>query len=280
MRLGVQISIAGKIYNAIDRAKELGCNTMQIFTHSPREYRSGPLSASDIAEFKKRRQKVDICPLVVHMPYIVNLASPNKKLYHRSIEIYIEEIKQAGALGAEYLVTHMGSHRGKGEEKGLQRFQDGMVAILKNTQRTKVTVLLENTAGSGNSLGHKFKHLHPVFKATGWNKRRGLCLDTCHAYAAGYNLSTKVSLDLMLSEINQYIGLNRLKVIHLNDTRDALGSTKDRHENIGKGKIGMKGFRNIINHPKLKRVPLILETPKLSEKDDELNLDTIRKIRR
>ncbi|MFC1704306.1 deoxyribonuclease IV [Candidatus Omnitrophota bacterium] len=279
MRLGVQVSIAGKIYKAVERAQELHCNTMQIFTHSPREYRSGSLSPADIKEFKKLRQKVDINPVVIHMPYIVNLASPHKKLYEKSIELYIEEIKQAGLLGAEYLVTHMGSHRGKGEAKGLRRFWEGMDIILKSTQMTKVSILLENTSGSGFSVGHTFEHVGRVVEGVKGHKRLGLCLDTCHAFAAGYNIATLDGLNKTLHEIDTWIGLNRLKVIHLNDIKDHLGSQRDRHEQIGKGKIGLEGFRAIVNHHRLRRLPFILETPKHSEDDDKINLEIIRRIR-
>ena len=279
MRLGVQVSIAGRIYNAIDRAKELGCNTIQIFTHSPREYRHGKISPADIKEFRKRREKVDIFPLVVHIPYIVNLASPYGKLYHRSIEIYIEEINQAETLGAEYLVTHMGSHRRKGEARGLKRFWQGMETILENTKHTKVSVLLENTSGSGYGLGYNFEHLSKVFEGTSWNKRLGFCLDTCHAYVSGYDLSNMSGLDKALADMDRFIGLDRLKLIHLNDAKDSLGSKRDRHEHIGKGKIGLEGLRNIVNHPRLRNIPFILETPKQNLEDDRINLEIIRRIR-
>ncbi|MFC1593873.1 deoxyribonuclease IV [Candidatus Omnitrophota bacterium] len=280
MRLGVQVSIAGKIFNAVNRAEELRCNTMQIFTHSPREFRHGKLSAADIKEFKKRRQKTDISPVFVHMPYVVNLASPRRRVYERSITIYIEEVQQVSTLGAEYLVTHMGSHRGEGEAKGLRRFCKGMNVILKETQETKVSILLENTAGSGHSVGHNFKHMRQVLETVSWNKRLGVCLDTCHAFVAGFDLSTPRGLARLINEIDKNVGIERVKLIHLNDARDALGSLRDRHDHIGKGKIGIEGFKYIVNHPKLRKVPLVLETPKSTDDDDKINLEIIRRIKK
>jgi len=280
MRLGVHVSIADKIYNSIDRAKGLGCNTMQIFSRSPREFRGIPLKPEDCEEFRRRRKKSNIKPIFVHMPYLVNLASPDNKLYRTSIKLYIDSIKDADALGAEYIVTHMGSHKGSGEEKGLRRFSDAINVIFDKTKDSKVSILLENTSGSGFSIGHNFQQQKKVIDEIEDKSRIGMCLDTCHAFTAGYDIATKDGLKDTIAQLEEQVGLKYLKLIHLNDSRDNFGSLRDRHEHIGKGKIGLEGFKNIVNHPKLKNVPCVLETPKASENDDKMNLKTVRKLRK
>ncbi len=278
MLLGVHVSIADKIYNSIDRAKGLGCNTMQIFSRSPREFRNIPLKVEDIEEFRLRRKKTDIKPIFVHMPYLVNLASPDDKLYKTSIKLYIDSIKDADALGAEYIVTHMGSHKASGEEKGLKRLYDAINIILSKTKDLKVSLLLENTSGSGFSLGHKLEHQKIVIDQVEDKNRIGVCFDTCHAFVAGYNIATRNGLKETINQLQTFIGLDKLKLVHLNDARDNFGSLRDRHEHIGKGKIGLSGFRNIVNHPKLKNVPFVLEMPKKNELDDKNNLKIIRRL--
>jgi deoxyribonuclease-4 len=278
MRLGVHVSIAGKIYNAIERACQLDCNTMQIFSRSPRAFREIPLRQEDIEEFRRRRLQTDIKPVFIHLPYLVNLASPYDKLYKSSIRLYIDSIGDAQALGAEYIVTHMGSHKGKGEQRGLDRFATAVNIILNETRDTNVGILLENTAGSGFALGYNFSHQEMVINKIEDKQRIGVCFDTCHGYVAGYDIVTAQGLKETIDKIQRHIGLRYLKLIHLNDAKDILGSRRDRHEHIGKGRIGLKGFRNIVNHPKLKNIPFILETPKFSEKDDIMNLKIIRSL--
>jgi len=279
MFLGAHISTAGKIYLSIDRAVSLGCNTMQIFSRSPRSWRQAKLNQEDIREFKQRREKAKIGPIFIHIPYLINLASPLKKLYLQSIKAYIEDIKEAGTLGAEYLVTHMGSHKKCGEESGLRRFTQALNIIIKETSKEKVMILLENTSGSGSWLGYAFRHHQMVIDKVKDKDRVGICLDTCHAYSAGYDIATKKGLDETLDEIDNLVGLERLRLVHLNDTKDKLMSHKDRHEHIGKGKIGLDGFKGIVNHEKLKDAAFILETPEDAERDDVKNLSEVRRLR-
>jgi len=279
MLLGVQVSIAGKIFIAIDRAKSLGCSTMQIFSRNPREWRHSQLNLEDIEEFKQRRKRANIGPIFIHIPYLTNLASPFRRLYSGSIKAYIEDIKEANNLGAEYLVTHMGSHKKRGEYFGIKRFSEALNIIIRETRREKVTILLENTSGSGSWLGYTFQHHKMIISRIKDKDRIGICFDTCHAYSAGYDIATEVGLEDVLREIDNSVGLRTLKLIHLNDSKDKLGSHRDRHEHIGKGKIGLEGFRRIINHPKLKDLPFILETPKRSEKEDIINLSVVRRSR-
>lgn len=278
MRLGVHVSIAGKIYESIDRAKALGCGTMQIFSRSPREWKARRLPSEEVREFKKRLKASRIAPLIIHVPYLTNLASPDKRLFCNSIRYNSEYLKEAGELNADYLVTHMGSHKKSGEGEGLSRVTEALNRILAQIPAVKTMVLLENTSGSGSWLGYKFWHIKQILDNLDDKKRAGICLDTCHAFAAGYDLSTVVGLDSTLNELEALVGLDRLKVVHLNDTKDDLGSRRDRHEHIGKGNIGFNGFKNIVNHPKLRHLAFILETPKDNPEDDRRNLDTVRRL--
>jgi len=280
MLLGVQVSTAGEIYEALERAQELGCNTMQIFSRNPQRWRDGFLEQADVEEFKKRQEKFKIRPVFIHIPYLINLASPNKRLYEASIEAYIEDILEAGLLKADYIVTHMGSHKETSEDAGLKRLTEALNIIMEKTKSSPVGILLENTAGSGSWLGYKFSHQQKVLAGLKNKERVGLCLDTAHAYLAGYDLATKIGLDALLEEIDKLVGINLLKLVHLNDAHGSLGSKHDRHEHIGKGSIGLEGMKRIINHPKLRNLPFILETPKKSQQDDIRNLKTVRKLRR
>jgi len=279
MLLGLQVSIEGKIYEALERAGQLGCNTMQIFSRNPQRWRENFLEPKDIEEFNKRQDKFNIKPLFIHIPYLINLASPNPKLYEVSIEAYIEDILEAHTLRVDYIVTHMGSHKDTSEEAGLKRFTSALNRILERTKNTNVGILLENTTGSGSWLGYKFSHQKTIIEGLNYKERIGLCLDTAHAYLAGYDITAEEGLKELLGEIDKFVGISLIKVIHLNDAKDKLGSKRDRHEHIGKGKIGLEGLKRIINHPKLKDIPFILETPKKSDEDDRMNLNTVRKLR-
>jgi len=279
MLLGVHVSAEGKIYEAVERAHRLGCNTMQIFSRNPQRWRDNFLEPKDIEEFKKRQDKFKINPLFIHIPYLINLASPNPRLYEVSIEAYIEDILEAGLLKADYIVTHMGSHKETSEEAGIKRLIDALNIILEKTKNSPVGIMLENTSGSGSWLGYKFSHQKEIIRGLKHKERISLCFDTAHAYLAGYDIATKDGLGKTLDEIDKLVGINFIKLIHLNDAKGALDSRHDRHEHIGKGTIGLEGMKRIVNHPKLRSLPFILETPKKSEEDDIMNLNTVRKLR-
>ena len=279
MLLGVQVSIEGKIYEAVERAHKLGCNTMQIFSRNPQRWREDFLQPQDTREFNRRQDKLKIKPLFIHIPYLINLASPNPKLYEASIEAYIEDILEAQVLKADYIVTHMGSHKETSEEAGIKRLTEALNRILERTKSSSVGILLENTAGSGSWLGYKFVHQKTIIQGLKHKERVGLCFDTAHAYLAGYDIATKAGLEATLDEIDRAVGINLIRLIHLNDAKGALGSRHDRHEHIGKGNIGREGMERIINHPKLRNIPFILETPKDSESADRMNLKTVRTLR-
>jgi deoxyribonuclease-4 len=252
---------------------------MQIFSRSPQRWRDDFLKSEDIEEFKKRQDKFKIRPLFIHIPYLINLASPNPRLYQASIQAYIEDILESGQLKADYIVTHMGSHKETSEESGIKRLTDALNIIIEKTKGSKVGILLENTAGSGSWLGYNFIHQRKIIQGLKFRERVGLCFDTAHAYLAGYDIATKEGLELTLDEIDKLVGVNLIRLIHLNDAKGALGSHHDRHDHIGKGSIGLEGMRRIINHPRLRNLPFILETPKDSENADKMNLSIVRKLR-
>lgn len=278
MRLGVHVSAAGKIYEAFERAAELGCNTMQIFARSPQQWRQARLDPAEVKEFALRKEKLDINPVFVHIPYLINLASPVPGLYKASLKAYIEDIMEADALKADYIVTHMGSHKDTSEESGIRRITRALNLIIQRTKKSRVGILLENTSGSGSWLGYRFSHHREIIRGLEDKQRVGLCLDTAHAFLAGYDISGKAGLEALLDEIDAQVGLEKLKLVHFNDARGKLGSHFDRHDHIGKGAIGMEGMKRIINHPLLRRCAFILETPKDEPRADRKNLEITRKF--
>jgi len=280
MQLGVHVSTAGgKIYETLQRAATLGCTTMQFFSRNPQQWRAAALDPGDAEEFVREKLKFDIKPVFVHIPYLINLASPNPRLYKFSIQAYIEDIREADALQADYIVTHMGSHKDTTEVGGLKRLTRALNKILEGTKNSAAGILLENTAGSGSWLGYKFSHQRKVIQGLRDAARVGLCLDTAHAYLAGYDLSKAEGLKRLLDEIDRNVGVGLLRLIHLNDAKGKLGSHVDRHEHIGKGGIGLEGMRGIVNHPSLRDLPFILETPKDSDDADRINVALVRSLR-
>ena len=281
MKLGVHVSIAGHIYEAVDRAAALGCNTFQIFSRNPRGWEVLALIPGDVEEFKKRRKNKKISPVVVHIPYLINLCSGDDALWKKSLNAYIEDIKRADALGADYFVTHLGSPKEKGRDYGIERFSKGMVEAITKA-RPKLMILLENTAGGGDSIGSKFEDIAEIMKNVKARTKVdvGLCLDTAHTYEAGFDINTREGLEAALKKIDSTVGLGKIEVIHFNDSMSEMGSHNDRHWHIGKGKIGAEGMKRIVNHPKLKDCAFILETPKETEDADKKNLAAVRKMRK
>lgn len=279
MLLGVHVSIAGHIWESLDRAHALGCNTMQIFSRDPRAWKRAKIQPSDIEEFLIRRRKYRIGPVFIHVPYLINLASPRNILYNSSIRACVQDIRLAQALEADHLVVHTGSHTESGEKKGLRRVAEALNKIFSKTKDLPVGVLLENTAGSGSWLGWKFAQQQAIIEKVEQQHRLGICLDTCHAFAAGYDLSTPEGVASTLDEADALIGLEKLRMIHLNDSFDALNSRRDHHQHIGKGTIGPAGFKALINDGRLKNTAFILETPKDTPRADKLNLARVKKMR-
>lgn len=280
MYIGVHVSIAGSISDALDRAKALKCNSLQIFSRNPRQWRQLELKNEEVQEFRQKRKKYKIEKVVVHIPYLINLASPYKVLYRKSINAYVEDLKETEKLGAEFLVTHMGSHSNTSELAGIDRFSSAVNTIFENTKGIKTRLLLENTSGSGSWLGYKFVHHKMIYNRVKQPERLGICLDTAHAFTAGYDIKTEVGLNSMISEIDELVGIDKVGVVHFNDSKKAFASHIDQHDNIGKGEIGLPALQRVIKNPKLKNAVFILETPKAAKEDDEINLAVTRKIAR
>ena len=277
-RVGVHTSIAGSVTRAAERAHQIGCTSFQIFSSSPRMWRARDFAAEEISAFERLRASYDLSPLVIHTNYLVNLASPEPSLRQRSVEAFVGEIRRAEALGAEYLVLHPGSYRDSSKERGIRTLAASLREAIRKAPPAQTTILVENMCGQGNVLGGSFAELRDILALLD-----GLpvecCLDTAHCFAAGMDIATAEGLATLLNSLDQTVGLHRVPVIHANDSRSPLGSHRDRHEHIGKGGIGLEGFRRIVNHPALRNKVFILETPIESEGDDRKNLQAIRAVR-
>jgi deoxyribonuclease IV len=277
MKIGFHVSISGGFSKSVERAYELGCTTMQIFSRNPRGWTVKPLDADDIAGFRKLREKWDIGPVFVHTNYLINLASGRPDLYERSIEQFVIDLERTEALGAEYLVTHLGSASGRDAGWMIERVAAALNMAMK-LHHPKAEILLENTAGEKGDVGYTLEQVREVLSRIKDAKRVGICYDTCHGFAAGYDLRTKKDVDALAKNIDAAVGLKRLKGMHLNDCLRDFGSRVDRHWHIGEGAIGLEGFRILLNHPAFRDVPKIMETPKETEEDDPRNMKTARSL--
>jgi deoxyribonuclease-4 len=276
MRIGFHVSIYGSVDKAVDRALEIKCNTLQIFTRNPRGWVARSLRDDEVERFIIKVERNDIRPVFGHMPYLSNLASPKDEIYIKSIETLITELNRCEKLRIPYLVTHLGSHLGYGARIGLERIIKAIdKAFLIAGER--VMLLLENTAGTRNSVGSSLSDLQYIIEKAAYHDRIGICFDTCHAFAAGYDLRTEESIEEIIREIDETLGFTRLKLVHLNDSLGDLNSHIDRHEHIGLGKIGEEGFRNILRS-KFAGLPLILETPKNGARSDLENLIKVKEL--
>jgi deoxyribonuclease-4 len=276
LKLGFHVSISGSIDRAVDRASELGCDTFQIFTRNPRSWRSRPLGSGEVEGFREKRLRSGIDPVYSHMPYILNLASPDDDIYGRSQESLAEGISRCHTLGVPMLVTHLGSHLGEGAEGGVERVIGALDAAI-GEGCGGVTVLLENGSGSENKVGSSFEELSRIVSGVEHPDRVAVCLDTCHAFAAGYDVGTPRGLEEALLSFDELIGFGRLMLVHLNDSVGALGSGVDHHEHIGLGGIGLEGFRGILGS-RLSEVPMIMETPIDDRRVNEGNMRVVREL--
>jgi deoxyribonuclease-4 len=274
MKIGFHVSIAGGIDKSIDRAKELGVNTFQIFTRNPRMWKAREITLEEIDNFKKKRGEYGIDPIFSHMPYLPNFASPREEVYEKSLKTLDKEIKNCNFLGIPFIVTHLGSHLGTGKNEGVRRIID---AINNITSKFKDTpeILLENSSGKTNEIGSNFQEIASIMDEV--ENKTGLCFDTCHAFAEGYDVKSIKGLEGVITSIEDIIGWQKLRLIHLNDSKGELGSKIDRHEHIGLGKIGEDGFTNILNSPFTSK-PIIMETPIDNIRDDKGNLRKVYEL--
>jgi deoxyribonuclease-4 len=280
LRLGAHESIAGGLHRAFDRARSVGCDAVQIFVKSNRAWAVKPLTDEDVARFRARAEETGIQPVVGHASYLLNPATPDETLWVRSRDTLIVELERCEALGVPYLVLHPGSHVGAGEEVGLARVARALGQVHAATPGFRAQILLETTAGQGTNLGYCFEHLAWLMDHAPEGGRLGVCLDTCHAFAAGYELRTPAGYAATIEAFDRTVGLEQLKAIHLNDCKGDLGSRKDRHEHIGQGGIGLDGFRHVVNDPRLAGLPGLLETPKSDDlHEDRENLAVLRSLR-
>ena len=274
-RLGVHTSITGGIQKSLERAKELGCNTLQIFSHNPRGWAVKARDEDECESFKEFKQKHDIAPAFIHASYLINLAAVDKGLLNKSVSMVIEELNIADSIGAEYVVLHTGSASGDDPASARKRAFECLRQV-EGSGRWSAGLLLENTAGERGDITSRVREIAEIMHNVPGRLISGICLDTCHAFAAGYELRTYKGTDLLASEIETLVGKNKLRLIHLNDSKGGAGSGVDRHEHIGEGNIGAEAIRYLINHPLFKDTPLILETPKKTEEDDMRNLGLVK----
>ncbi len=276
LRLGVHVSISGGVEEAIPRAVEIGCTSLQIFSRNPRGWRSTPLTSRSVGDFRTRAQDTGIQPVVVHTPDLLNLAAGEEELYRRSISGLALDVQRAEQLGARFVVTHLGSPREKGRTFGVQRVARALQKVCRRD--TSLSILLENGAGAGKSLGSRFEELQEIIAIAGCQGKVGVCFDTCHGFAAGYDLRTPDAVANLARKIRRTIERKSLALLHLNDCSGGLGSHLDRHAHIGKGEIGSVGFRNLLHDPFFRGLPMILETPKDQIDSDLKNLKKIKEI--
>lgn len=273
-RIGAHVSISGGVEKAVERQVEAGGNCGQIFAGSPRTWKVSSYEEEEGEKFDELRDEEDQNPYIIHSTYLVNLATPKDDLFEKSLKCLQSELDAAEKLGVEYVVFHPGSHTGSGRENGIERIAEGLdkLEIPEN-----VTVLLENTAGKGTTLGKSMGELREMMnKAETSEEKIGVCIDTCHAHAAGYDLSDDGGFEDFIQEIREDLGLEKVEVLHLNDSKDEKGSEKDNHEHIGEGNIGLDGFRNVVNSEALKEKPMVLETPVEDDKGYSENIEELR----
>jgi deoxyribonuclease-4 len=279
MQVGMHVSIAGSIDKAVDNALILGCTAFQIFTRNPRGWKAKPLSNNDVTSFREKLviSKIDRFATVAHMPYLPNLSSPEDDPFAKSVSSLVDEVKRCSKLGVPYLVAHLGSHKGSGDQKGIEKLVKAFTKAAEDSP-SDVMILLEDTAGQKNSVGSDFEQLASILFQLKPAKRFGVCLDTCHAFAAGYDLRTEKTVKTSLEQFDKSIGIEHLKIVHLNDSKGEIGCNIDRHEHIGLGHIGETGLGSIVKFANSKNIPIILETPIDDRRDDFGNIKKVKEL--
>ena len=275
----MHVSIAGSIDRAVDNAVAMECTAFQIFTRNPRGWAAKPLLSKDITSFKEKlvASKIDRYATVAHMPYLPNLSSPDEDPFAKSLDSLVNEIKRCSKLGMPFIVAHLGSHKGAGDKTGIEKLVKAFTKAAQDTP-DDVMILLENTAGQKNSVGSNFEQLASILFQLKPAKRFGICFDTCHAFAAGYDLRKEKTASQTLDKFDKAIGFEHLRILHLNDSKGELGCNRDRHEHIGLGQIGELGLSYVIKKANSKKIPIILETPIDERRDDPGNMKKVREL--
>lgn len=280
MRIGIHCSTSGALVNAAKKARELGANCLQIFSGSPRMWKAVMPPGEAIEEMRMYRAEHGLAPLVIHDSYLINCASADEVIRGKSIAAMRGELERAIAIGAEYLVMHPGSAKDQTLESGIETLADSLEEAARGLRAEGFQLLLENTAGAGATIGRTLEELSAIRELVSGRLpfEVGYCLDTCHLYASGFDVATKKGLEGVVADVERVLGLERVPVIHVNDSKGGFASRLDRHANIGEGHIGLEGFRRILNHPKLREKAFVLETPIDNEGDDQRNVDALKSL--
>ncbi|MEX2139630.1 MAG: deoxyribonuclease IV [Pirellulales bacterium] len=282
--LGAHQSISGGYYRAAERARDCGCQCVQIFTKNNNQWRAKEISDEDAERFQQGLKACKISHPVAHDSYLINLAAPDHELWTKSVDAFVIELLRADTLGIPYLVTHPGSFTTTSEAAGLRRIIEALDEAHRQARHARAVTLLEVTAGQGSSLGHRFEHLATILDGVQDPERLAVCIDTCHLFAAGYPLAPEKNYGATMKQFDRVLGIKLVKAIHLNDSKRELGSRVDRHEHIGKGRIGLEGFRLLLNDPRFAKVPMYIETPKEENGEpkglelDRMNLEVLRSL--
>ncbi|MFH1374737.1 MAG: deoxyribonuclease IV [bacterium] len=279
MLFGAHQSIAGGVHKAIERGKQATCDTIQIFNKSSNQWRAAALKQQDIDTYFELIESTGVKVATSHTGYLINIATPERDLGDKSLKSLQEEMERCRLLRIPNLVLHPGSHVGSGEEPGMSRIAENINRLFDKLNDNQVCLLLETTAGQGTNLGYSFEQLAHMIDSVDNQAQMGVCLDTCHVFAAGYPLKDPDDYQRTMERFDKVIGLDRLNIIHLNDSKKEFGSRRDRHEHIGRGFIGRDGFRNIVNDRRLESIPMILETPKGEDLAEDIeNLKVLRSL--
>ena len=273
------MSIAGGVDRAVDRARDAGCTALQIFLKNNNQWRGKALDDRTVERYRAEVGKGDLGQPIAHSSYLVNLASPKPAVLAKGMDNLLDDLRRSEALGVPGIVLHPGAHMGTGDDKAIRQIARQINELFKKTPRNPTAIYLETTAGQGSSVGHRFEHIRDIMERVKDKSRIGVCLDTCHVFAAGYDIRTPDAAKAMLDEFDRVVGLECLRAFHFNDSKKGLGSRVDRHEHIGKGMIGATGFTTLMQEPRIRSIPRILETPKGEDlKEDRQNLATLRRL--
>ncbi len=278
-KLGAHMSIAGGVERALERGASIGCDAIQIFLKNNMQWNGRNLTDAEAGRFRTTQTQFGITRVFAHSCYLINLAATNARVRCKSIHAIIDEIERATALGVPFIVMHPGAHMGAGENAGLRPIARGLDDAFRATRTSKVLVALETTAGQGTNLGHRFEHLAEIFQQSKFPERLAVCIDTCHLFAAGYDIRTPRGYATAMKQFDAIVGCKHVVAFHLNDSKKPLGSRVDRHEHIGKGKIGLAGFRSVLRDPRWRDIPMVLETPKSDDLHEDVeNLRLLRSL--
>jgi len=279
IRLGAHMSIAGGVDRAIERGASIGCDTIQIFLKNNMQWTGKKLTDAEARRFRTAQTQFGMMPVFAHSCYLINLAAANARIRRKSVRAVIDEIGRATAIGIPFIVMHPGAHMGIGENVGLETIAGSLDEAFRATRRSPVMIALETTAGQGTNLGYRFEHLAEILERSPFPNRLAVCVDTCHLFAAGYDIRTPKGYATTMKQLDATIGCERVVAFHLNDSKKPLGSRVDRHEHIGKGRIGLDGFRYVLRDPRWRDVPMVLETPKSDDLHEDVeNLRVLRSL--